>query len=584
MKKFLWVAIYMSVLLIGQGYGQQVTTTESSLSQEEILRIKLNSDYQKLSNRDPNEPLSLTEEAIRKSLKYKEEEYQKLTGESFQSPQKNTYNSIPQKKTPLTPQQINERILELQDDGQFTKTCSGEMCTNTYVVDGQTVTANYAKDSSIAKQEPNPNYIAPETKTKDTIENTSEKKDIDTSNEADISTQENTENKNSPTTPSETNTVEKQDPIPSEEKTEKQEPAPSNNSNASNENETKKEKNSVSDIKAKLSEPCSQSGDDEYCVNLYEPISGIKSVRGRSGIEFLSIYIWILYKYFASIVGIICVLVIVVSGVQISMSGISPDMVSQAKTRIMEALLSLMLLFLSAAILHTINPNFYRRGSASESEPSTTNSESTTSDTPTTSSDSPTSSETPSAPAASSEEQTTTQNTEETADKKDTPQETTSPEESPEKENEPQPTQAENTTEKTETPPPEPRKTTSPEAQMIWDNAATSTETQERLESAIDTYNKSPKTYQDTAAFEKEIKGINDDISGKTQQTLLKQTGVGGFNEETILYREDGYGTSEYYNPDTLIQEHNPDNAADYIKTRNHKQWEENAAETREGW
>jgi len=71
----------------------------------------------------------------------------------------------------------------------------------------------------------------------------------------------------------------------------------------------------------------------------------------------LKFYAMQLYRWAASIVGIICVLLIVISGIQITAS--RGEDISSAKNRITQALAGLALLFLSALILYTINPTFF---------------------------------------------------------------------------------------------------------------------------------------------------------------------------------------------------------------------------------
>ena len=82
-------------------------------------------------------------------------------------------------------------------------------------------------------------------------------------------------------------------------------------------------------------------------------------VQGDNGFEVVADYIRMIYVYGASILGIITVLVIVISGIQMSFGGLSSEAVSQSKERILQALLSLVLLFCSALILKTINPGFF---------------------------------------------------------------------------------------------------------------------------------------------------------------------------------------------------------------------------------
>ena len=97
-----------------------------------------------------------------------------------------------------------------------------------------------------------------------------------------------------------------------------------------------------------------------YCIELNEAIAGDRAVAGHDGIDLFSNYIKLIYLYGASIIGIICVLIIVVSGIQISLGGANSEFVNQGKERIMQAMLSLILLFSSALILRTVNPGFFR--------------------------------------------------------------------------------------------------------------------------------------------------------------------------------------------------------------------------------
>lgn len=82
-------------------------------------------------------------------------------------------------------------------------------------------------------------------------------------------------------------------------------------------------------------------------------------VAGKDGIDLLSNYASMVYQWIAGIVGGICILIIVFSGIQISMGGLSQEEVSSAKDRIGRSLGGLVILFLSAFILYTINPLFF---------------------------------------------------------------------------------------------------------------------------------------------------------------------------------------------------------------------------------
>lgn len=82
-------------------------------------------------------------------------------------------------------------------------------------------------------------------------------------------------------------------------------------------------------------------------------------VTGKTGLDLLTNYASQVYQWIAGVVGAICILVIVVSGIQISIGGLSQEEVSTAKDRVIRALVGLVVLFLSAFILYTINPLFF---------------------------------------------------------------------------------------------------------------------------------------------------------------------------------------------------------------------------------
>ena len=107
-------------------------------------------------------------------------------------------------------------------------------------------------------------------------------------------------------------------------------------------------------------------------MELETAIGETKSIHGETGLDLLRNYIGILYRYFASIIGIVAVLVIVVSGVQMSMAGFNSEFSSQAKTRIFQALASLILLFLISLILRTVNPIFFQGGRGASAQVETT--------------------------------------------------------------------------------------------------------------------------------------------------------------------------------------------------------------------
>lgn len=85
----------------------------------------------------------------------------------------------------------------------------------------------------------------------------------------------------------------------------------------------------------------------------------VERITGESGSDILGKYISALYRWAASLVGIVAVLTMVYSGIQISIAGGDTAKLDSAKHRIMQSIIGLAILFLSGLILYTINPTFF---------------------------------------------------------------------------------------------------------------------------------------------------------------------------------------------------------------------------------
>lgn len=78
-----------------------------------------------------------------------------------------------------------------------------------------------------------------------------------------------------------------------------------------------------------------------------------------SGINLLFTYIGAIYRWAAGVIGIVSVFYLVYGGIKISTAGDNTAAIDEAKTKITQSIAGLILLFLSAVILYTINPNFF---------------------------------------------------------------------------------------------------------------------------------------------------------------------------------------------------------------------------------
>ncbi|MDP3975378.1 MAG: pilin [bacterium] len=124
-----------------------------------------------------------------------------------------------------------------------------------------------------------------------------------------------------------------------------------------------KESNCSQIVSCIRSERCDRSGktvsEDIVMAVLRQNFSHCL-IEGEDGLKLLSNYASLVYQWIAGIVGAICIVVVIFSGIQISIGGLSQDQVSTAKDRVGNALFGLVILFLSALILYTINPIFFK--------------------------------------------------------------------------------------------------------------------------------------------------------------------------------------------------------------------------------
>ncbi len=105
----------------------------------------------------------------------------------------------------------------------------------------------------------------------------------------------------------------------------------------------------------KIKSECKGGGDLSQNVTCQR----IQIIEADSGVNLLYQYVGMIYFWAAGTIGIIAVLTIVISGMQIMTAGGDSGKIDPAKTRITQALFGLVILFLSGLILYTINPTFF---------------------------------------------------------------------------------------------------------------------------------------------------------------------------------------------------------------------------------
>lgn len=95
--------------------------------------------------------------------------------------------------------------------------------------------------------------------------------------------------------------------------------------------------------------------------NIIFTCTPVQVFLSKSGVDMIFAYISGIYKWGASIIGVIAVLVIVISGIQISAAGGDQTAITNARNRVVQSIIGIVILFLSAIILYTINPTFFTK-------------------------------------------------------------------------------------------------------------------------------------------------------------------------------------------------------------------------------
>ena len=93
-----------------------------------------------------------------------------------------------------------------------------------------------------------------------------------------------------------------------------------------------------------------------YSVSAYEALESLPNLTGEETTS-LGGYLSNIYALGIGLAGVLAVLMIVIGGIQYIGSGMSPSGKSDAKDRITNAVLGLLLALLSWLILNTIDPN-----------------------------------------------------------------------------------------------------------------------------------------------------------------------------------------------------------------------------------
>lgn len=123
----------------------------------------------------------------------------------------------------------------------------------------------------------------------------------------------------------------------------------------------KKSKLIIEELLKECPEGLPDSGTDEHGQYFdCQEVSVIMVNPETGAIGLIQVYVGLIYRWAAGIVGVIAVLIIVVSGIQISTANGEPSVVEEASKRITQSLGGIAILFLASGFLYIINPTFFK--------------------------------------------------------------------------------------------------------------------------------------------------------------------------------------------------------------------------------
>lgn len=101
----------------------------------------------------------------------------------------------------------------------------------------------------------------------------------------------------------------------------------------------------------------SEGGESYYDC---KQVTVILSKISEGGIGFLNTYVGLIYRWVAGIVGILSVLIIIISSLQITTAQGEPSTIEEARKRITQVIGGIILFFLGSGLLYMINPTFFK--------------------------------------------------------------------------------------------------------------------------------------------------------------------------------------------------------------------------------
>lgn len=104
--------------------------------------------------------------------------------------------------------------------------------------------------------------------------------------------------------------------------------------------------------------PAGKKGDNSRTI--CEDVTVILTSLEEGGSGLLNVYVGLIYRWAAGVVGVVAVLIIIINSILIITSQGDQSKIDNAKGRIMQSLAGIAILFLSSLILYAVNPDFFK--------------------------------------------------------------------------------------------------------------------------------------------------------------------------------------------------------------------------------
>lgn len=113
------------------------------------------------------------------------------------------------------------------------------------------------------------------------------------------------------------------------------------------------------DTASEIADKKTKAATEKKAIDNYIICEPVMIYLSDAGTDLLYYYIGQVYRYAAGVGGLLAVLILIIAGIMRTTAGDNTNQITQANNLVTKSITGLIVLFLSAIILYTINPNFF---------------------------------------------------------------------------------------------------------------------------------------------------------------------------------------------------------------------------------